>query len=249
MFVCYLHRKYFVILLLIGFAGLYSCSSSNPVYEEKLKQDRYLQQNFPTPVEKPQQQPALKTRFYKEITAGKVVAGMSMLEAQLATKSFPYGNQRYNTLYWCNDQPANRCIDQCSRCAATLLTPEHIHYLEGKGDQLTVVASLPRQPQDSMASIKAKPFRVVQALFSNRVVTGMSAQDFQRITQLSSAKTQYYCKSQRVFKSCLFDCGQCTVKVIIPRHKNYQIQTIRFQGHSDFATIVEVSSSVADSLP
>lgn len=249
MFVRNRNMKYFTMFLLIGVAGLYSCTSTNPIYQEKLKQDRYLQQNFPTPTEKSKEMPALKTRFSNEITAGKVVTGMSMLEVQLATKTYPYGNQRYNTVYWCNEQPANRCTGQCSQCAATLLTPKNVHYLEGKGDQLTVVASLTRQPQDTMANIKSKPFRVIHALFSNRVVTGMSARDFQRISQLSNAKTQYYCKSQRVFKSCLFDCGQCTVKVIIPRHENYQIQTIRFQGHSDFATIVEVSSSLANTLP
>jgi len=229
--------------------GLCSCSSTNSAYEEKLKRDKFLQQNYPTPSVKPKQQRAIQTRFLKEINAGQVVSGMSMLEVQAATKTYPYGTHRFNTVYWCNGQLSNRCTPQCSSCAATLLTSKYMHYLEGKGDQIVVVASLTRQPEDSVTTLKAKPFNVVQALFSNRVVSGMSAKDFQRIPQLSGAKHQYYCKSQRVFKSCLFDCGQCTVKVITIVDRHYQIQTIRFQGHSDFATIVDVSTSIANTLP
>ena len=236
-------------ILLMGIVALCSCSSTNSNYDEKLKRDKFLQQNYPTPSVKPKQQRAVQTRFFNEINAGQVVSGMNMLEVQAATKTYPYGTHRFNTVYWCNGQLARRCTSQCSSCAATVLTSKDMHYLEGKGDQIVVVASLTRQPEDTIATLKAKPFNVVQALFSNRVVAGMSAKDFQRISQLSSAKHLYYCKSQRVFQSCLFDCGQCTVKIITVVHRHYQIQTIRFQGHSDFATIVGVSTSMADTLP
>jgi len=228
--------------------GMIACSSTNPLYEEKLKQDQYLQRNFPAPSTEEKEQPAIKTQYYNEIASGKVVVGMSMLEAQLSTKTYPYGSNRDNTVYWCNKQAAKSCNAQCETCAATLLTPDNVYFLEGAADQIFVVHVIPRQHEDTTASLQAKPFNVVQALFFNRVVEGMSVRDFQRIEQLPTARTEYYCKTQRVFQSCLLDCSECIIKIITPRNQQYHVQKVRFQGHNDYARIVEVSTSMVNRL-
>jgi hypothetical protein len=138
---------------------------------------------------------------------------------------------------------ADSCDANCQECSAALLTPAHIHYLQGKGDKLEVVKSLPRHNQDTVANLQAKPYAVVNALFLNRIVAGMTIEDFKRIEQLPDTKTQYFCKDQRVFQSCLLSCSDCTLKLIAPRGDQYHVQTVRFRGTMDFATVVGVEEA------
>ena len=237
-----MHSK---IIILVAVALLFfGCNTTNSVYEEKLQKDQFLEQNFSA--EQPaasQTKPALKTDYYNEIVAGKVVVGMSLLEAKLATKTFPHGPNRYNTVFWCDTKVVDRCNENCQQCAATLLTPDYTHYMQGKGDKLVVVKSLARHVGDDVYSLKTKPYPVVNALFLNRIVTGMSIEDFSRIEQLPNTKIQYFCKEQRVFESCLLDCSDCTLKLISPRGNLYHVQTVRFRGHNDYATVVNVQES------
>jgi len=232
------------ITLIFVVALLTACNITNSVYEDKIQKDKFLEQNFSAAPPVKRETPALKTDYYNEIVAGEVVVGMNLLEAMIATKTFPHGPNRYNTVYWCNGQIVDRCNETCQQCAATLLTPKYSHYLQGKGDNLIVVKSLERHMEDDVYSFKTKPYPVVNALFLNRIVTGMSIDDFNRIEQLPQTKIQYYCKNQRVFQSCLLDCSDCTVKLIAPRGNNYHVQTIRFRGHNDYATVVDVKESV-----
>lgn len=223
---------------------LTACNTTNSVYEEKLQKDKFLEKNFSAEPSLPEERPAFKTDYYNEIIAGEVVVGMNLLEAKLATKTFPHGPNRYNTVYWCDSKVVDSCNENCQQCAATLLAPKYTHYLQGKGDKLIVVKSLPRHEADSVYSLKSKPYPVVNGLFLNRIVTGMTIHDFNRIQQLPDTKIQYFCKEQRVFKSCLLDCSDCTLKLIAPRAGHYHVQTVRFRGHMDFATIVDVKESI-----
>lgn len=232
------------ITILILVALLAACNTTNSVYEEKLQKDKFLEKNFSAKEPVAREKPALKTHYYDEIVAGEVVVGMNLLEAMVATKTFPHGPNRYNTVYWCDGQAVDLCNETCQQCAATLLTPKYTHYMQGKGDKLIVVKSLKRHIEDDVYSLKTKPYPVVNALFLNHVVTGMSIKDFNRIEQLPDTKIQYYCKDQRVFTSCLLNCSDCTLKLIAPRGNNYHVQTVRFRGHKDFATVVNVKESV-----
>ena len=175
--------------------------------------------------------------------AGEVIVGMNLLEAMIATKTYPHGPNRYNTVYWCDGETVDRCNETCQQCSATLLTSKYTHYMQGKGDKLIVVKSLKRHVEDDVYSLKSKPYPVVNALFLNRIVTGMSIDDFNRIEQLPDTKIQYFCKDQRVFQSCLLDCSDCTLKLIAPLGNHYRVQTIRFRGHMDYATVVDVKES------
>ncbi|MEJ2180457.1 MAG: hypothetical protein P8Y28_08475, partial [Gammaproteobacteria bacterium] len=201
------------ITLIFLVALLTACNITNSVYEDKIQKDKFLEQNFSAAPPVNRETPTLKTDYYHEIVAGEVVVGMNLLEAMIATKTFPHGPNRYNTVYWCNGQIVDRCNATCQQCAATLLTPKYSHYLQGKGDKLIVVKSLERHIEDDVYSFKTKPYPVVNALFLNRIVTGMSIDDFNRIEQLPQTKIQYYCKNQRVFQSCLLDCSDCTLKL------------------------------------
>ena len=237
------------LLCVVTAVVLFGCNSTNTPYQEKLKQDKYLQRSYPEKQPQSKEKPAIKTNYYQEITAGKVVVGMNLLEAKAATKTHPYGPNRFNTVYWCNEQLVDACDATCNKCAGTLVTPTQLHFLEGKQDKLLVVKSIPRRMEDTVAKLKRKPLRVVNALFLNQLVPGMTIKDFQRVEQLPSSKTEFYCKSQRVFQSCLLDCGECTVKIITPRNNQFHIQTVRFRGHNDFATIVDITKTVASSTP
>lgn len=244
--------KYYPLLLITVTALLTllaGCGTSNSLYEEKLKQDDYLKRSYPAKKPQSRETPAIKTNFYDEISAGRVVEGMSLLESLAASKTVPYGPNRYNTVYWCDQQPADRCDARCAQCAAVLLTDQSTHLLQGHGDQLFVVKSLPRQEQDNVATLKGKPLTVVTALFQNKVVPGMTVKDFKRIRRQPGSKTQYYCKNQRVFQSCLLSCSDCTLKIISPGERQFHIRTVRFRGHMDYATIVDVNDSVQASLP
>jgi len=229
------------VILITLLAG---CNTTNPVYQEKLQQDQFIARNFAAEKPVAKETPALKTDYYSEIQAGEVVIGMSLLEAKLATKTYPHGPNRYNSVYWCDGEIADRCNSTCQECSATLLTPQNTHYLQGKGDQLVVVKSLPRHIEDTVANFKAKPYPVVNALFLNRIVAGMTIDDFNRIEQSPSTKTQYFCKELRVFQSCLHNCSDCTLKIITPRSDQYYVQTVRFRGHLDYATVVDVKEAL-----
>ena len=238
-----------VLFYIVAAITLIACNSANTIYQEKQQQDEYLQRNYPDKKPASEEKPALKTDYYQEIMAGEVVVGMSLQEAMIATKTYPHGPNRFNTVFWCNEQKVDTCDAICSKCAGTLVTPTQLYFLEGKQDKLSVVKSIPRRVDDTVAKLQRKPFKVVNALFLNQAVPGMTIKDFQRLEQLPDAKTQFYCKSQRVFQSCLLDCGECTVKIITPRNNQYHIQTVRFKGYNDFATIVDVSTTVASSNP
>ncbi|HEY5604142.1 MAG TPA: hypothetical protein VIM41_13630 [Gammaproteobacteria bacterium] len=225
-------------------ALLAACNTTNPVHEEKLQQDEFLERNFRAEPPDEKEKPALKTEFYNEIQAGEVVVGMSLLEALVATRTYPHGPNRYNMVYWCAGQMVDSCNATCAQCSATLLTPRYTHYLQGKGDTLAVVKSLTRHAQDNIANLRAKPYPVVNALFLNRIVPGMGIEDFQRIEQLPHTKTQYYCKDQRVFQSCLLSCSDCTLKLIAPRGERFHVQTVRFRGTKDYATVFEVQETL-----
>ena len=232
--------KITIAVLLSFLAG---CNTTNSVYQEKLQKDKFLEANYSAKPSEPKEKPAFKTQVYNETVAGEVVVGMNLTEAKIATRTFPHGPNRYNTVYWCNGEVVDRCNETCKQCAATLLAPHYTHYLQGKGDKLEVVKSLPRNIEDTVYSLKSKPYPVVNALFLNRVVTGMTIKDFQRIEQFPDTKIQYYCKNQRVFQSCLLDCSDCTLKIITPRASHYHMQTVRFKGNLDYATIVDVKES------
>ena len=224
-------------------ALLSGCNITNSVYKEKLQQDEFLERNYDVKQPVAAEKPALKTDYYNEINAGAVVVGMNLLEAMIATRTYPHGPNRYNTVYWCDGQSVDSCSATCQQCSATLLTPEYTHYLQGKGNKLVVMKSLPRHIEDTVFNLKAKPYPVVNALFLNRIVTGMTIDDFSRIEQLPDTKTQYYCKNERVFQSCLLNCSDCTLKLIAPRGDQYHVQTVRFRGHKDFATVVDVKEA------
>jgi len=226
---------------------LIGCSATNTTYEEKQKQDEYLKRNYPDKKSESREQPAISTSYYQEIMDGQVVVGMNLTEALLASKTYPHGANRFNTLFWCNERLISACDASCKQCSGILLTAKQMHLLEGKQDALSVVKSIPRHRDDTIATLQHKPFQVINALFLNEVVPGMTVTDFQRVAQLPDSRTEFYCKSQRVFQSCLFDCGECTIKIITPNNKQYYIQTIRFRGHNDHATIVDVSNSIASS--
>lgn len=237
----YLNLAKLIPVILI--AQLAACNTTNSAYQEKQQQDQFLARNFTTEQPVTTETPAIKTEFYNEIRAGEVVVGMNLLEAMVATKTFPHGPNRYNTVYWCDGETVDKCNVSCQECSATLLTPQYTHYLQGKGEQLIVVKSLARHTDDTVANLKAKPYPVVNALFLNRIVSGMSIDDFSRIEQLPDTKTQYFCKDHRVFQSCLRNCSDCTLKIIAPRGDQYHVQTVRFRGHMDFATVVDVKEA------
>ncbi|WP_455222008.1 hypothetical protein [Kaarinaea lacus] len=236
--------NFFRLTAVILIALLVGCNTTNSAYQEKLQQDQFMERNFAAEQPAAKETPALKTDYYNEIRAGEVVVGMNLLEAMIATKTYPHGPNRYNTVYWCEGKIVDSCNTSCQECSATLLTPQYTHYLQGKGDQLAVVKSLPRHIEDTVASFKAKPYPVVNALFLNRIVTGMTIDDFNRIEQSPSTKTQYYCKEHRVFQSCLHNCSDCTLKIITPRSDQYHVQTVRFRGHLDYATVVDVKEAL-----
>ncbi len=232
------------LMTVILMALLLGCNTTNSAYQEKLQQDQFLERNFAAEQPAPKETPALQTEYYNEIQAGEVVVGMNLLEAMVATNTFPHGPNRYNTVYWCDGQTVDKCSASCQQCSATLLTPRYTHFLQGKGDKLVVVKSLPRHIDDTVAKLKTKPYPVVNALFLNSIVTGMSIGDFNRIEQLPNAKTQYFCKDERVFQSCLRSCSDCTLKIITTRGNQYHVQTVRFRGHKDFATVVDVKEAL-----
>lgn len=240
------HMHYFFLaklLIVILIALTSGCNTTNSTYQEKQQQDQFLERNFAAEQPAPRETPALKTEFYNEIRAGEVVVGMNLLEAMIATKTYPHGPNRYNMVYWCDGENVDKCKSTCKQCSATLLTPQYTHYLQGKGEELVVVKSLPRHIEDTVANFKAKPYPVVNALFLNRIVTGMSIDDFKRIEQLPNTKTQYFCKDERVFQSCLHNCSDCTLKIITTRANQYHVQTVRFRGHMDYATVVDVDEA------
>jgi hypothetical protein len=237
------YLNFYKLIPVVLMALLAACNTTNSAYQEKLQQDVFLSRNFAAEPPAAKESPALKTEFYNEIQAGQVVVGMNLVEVMVATKTFPHGPNRYNTVYWCDGQSVDKCKSSCEQCSATLLTPQYTHYLQGKGAQLIVVKSLPRHADDTVANLKAKPYPVVNALFLNRIVTGMTIDDFSRIEQLPNTKTQYFCKEHRVFQSCLRSCSDCTLKIIAPRGNQYHVQTVRFRGHKDFATIVDVEEA------
>ena len=241
----YRQGKLIVAALLAVIAG---CNTTNSLYEEKLKKDEYLKHSYPGKAPEARETPAIKTEYYNEVLAGEVVIGMNLVETKTATKTYPYGPNRYNTVYWCDKKTVERCNASCKHCTSVLLTDKHAHLLQGKGDNLFVVKSLPRQSQDTVATLKGKSFDVVNALFLNKIVPGMTVNDFKRIRQLPGSKTEYYCKNQRVFQSCLLDCSDCTLKIISPRNSQVHIRTVRFRGHMDYATIVDVNESVHATL-
>lgn len=235
-----------ILVLLAAAAG---CGTSSSAYEEKLKKDDYLKRTYPDTKPVPKATPAVKTDYYNEITAGQVVTGMNLTETRAATQTYPYGSKRNNSVSWCNDKPVNHCKPGCNQCAVVFFDEQQIHLLAGKGDNPVVEKSLARRPEDTVITFRDKPLEVVHAIFDNRIVTGMSVIDFKRLRQRPDSKTQYYCKNHRVFQSCLYDCGDCTLKIISPRNHQYHVRTVRFRGHLDFATIVDVTESVQNRRP
>jgi hypothetical protein len=232
-----------LVILLTG------CATPDSAYEEKLKKDQYLKHSYPDEPPVSRETPALKTRFYQEIVAGDVVTGMNLTEVKAATQTFPYGSNRYNAVYWCDKKIVNQCRENCNQCASVFFTKQQTHFLQGKGDNPVVVKSLAHTPQDTVSAFRDKPYEVVNAIFYNQAVAGMSINDFKRLRQRTGSKTQYYCKNRRVFESCLYECSDCTLKIISPQNGQYQIRTVRFRGHMDFATVVEVEESMSVSRP
>lgn len=232
-----------LVILLTG------CATTDSAYEQKLKKDQYLKRSYPNEPPASRETPALKTRFYQEIVAGKVITGMNLTEVKAATQTTPYGPNRYNAVSWCDKKIVNQCRENCNQCTSVFFTRQQTHFLQGKGNNPMVIKSLARTPQDTVAAFRDKPFKVVTAIFDNRVVAGMSINDFKRLRQRPGSKTQYYCKNRRVFESCLYECSDCTLKIISPHNGQYQIRTVRFRGHMDFATVVDVKETMRSSRP
>jgi hypothetical protein len=232
-----------LVILLTG------CTTTDPVYEEKLKKDQYLKRSYPDKQPVSREKPALKTRFYNEIVAGDVVTGMNLTEVKAATHTYPYGPKRNNAVYWCDKKIVNQCRKNCTQCASVFITKQQTHFLQGKGNNPVVVKTLTRTPQDTVFAFRDKPYNIVNALFYNQAVAGMSINDFKRLRQRPGSKTQYYCKNRRVFESCLYTCSDCTLKIISPHNDQFQIRTVRFRGHMDYATIVDVEESIRASRP
>ena len=235
--------RHYTILCLIT-AILAGCESQSSIYEEKLKRDKFIEREYSVTDKSKKERPALETSYYNEITSGRVVVGMNLLETKLATKTHPYGQNRNNLVYWCNETPVPECENGCDVCAAILFGENQTHFLQGKGLNLVVVNSIDKQNEDTVFNFRNKEYKVVSALFRNQIVEGMDMRDFQRIKLPSATKQQYFCKNHRVFNNCLNDCTDCTINLITPRENQFHVQSVRFRGKYDYKTIVDVKESI-----
>ena len=228
------------------------CESQNSIYQEKLKRDKFIEREFSEEKHaSAKEKSGIKTYYYNEITSGNVVAGMSLMEAKMASKTYPYGSNRGNIIFWCEEKVVDVCAQHCAICAAVLFGKKQTHFLQGKGhsEKTVVVKSLPSHRNDTVFHFRSKPYSVVSALFRNQIVEGMDLTDYQRITPFPATRQQFFCKNQRVFQNCLFDyCTDCTVRLITPAESQYRVKSVRFRGNSDFKTIVDVKESIQASI-
>jgi len=235
-----------ILLTLIHHIG--ACTGDVDIRQQKITEDRWLEKNYPDKPYASPEQAALPTEYYNDVIAGNVVVGMSLLETRVATKTDPHGSHKYPTFHWCDGLSVNACHDNCGICAAVLLTDKTQYYLKGKGNNPTVVQQRPRQQEDTAHYFASKSYSVINAIFLNKIVTGMDVTDFARIRLLPTAKQQYYCNNRRIYNNCLGDCGDCIIKVLTPRGDKVHVQTVHFKGHMDFKTIVNVTESTQASM-
>ncbi|NOZ52130.1 MAG: hypothetical protein GXP08_03140 [Gammaproteobacteria bacterium] len=232
-----------LLILIVLTYQISACTGDVDIRQQKAAQDRWLEKNYPDEKYEAPQHAALQTEFYSDVIAGNVMIGMNLLEAQVTTKTYPHGNNRYSTVYWCDGRSVNECNNNCGICTAVLITDKTNYYLKGKGKDLRVVQMLAKRRGDNANYFKSKSYTVVNALFLNKIVPGMSVADFTRIRLLPTSKLQYYCNNQRIYSTCLENCGNCIIKIISARGNNTHLQTVHFKGHLGFKTIVDVKQS------
>lgn len=219
---------------------LWACTT-NDTFAVKTAQDEWLAQNYPNRTfNKARETPAVRTQYYDAIKSGSVMVGMNLAETQTALKMKPYGDRPMQAVFWCNGASTAQCQADCPVCASVMFAATHIIYLQGRGDQPEAVKILAKQESDTMDSFRERPFNVVDALFVNKVVPGMSVADFERIEFPAHATREYYCYRQRVFQSCLRSCGDCKVEISIPNEGVSDLQVIQLKGRYDFQTVTDV---------
>lgn len=142
------------LICLITFAYLTGGCSNTDTIEA---QNRWLERNYPDRAAQFDKLPNAQTFFKEDVLAGNIQFGMYVDEVLIASSTAPYGPKRYQGKFWCDNDPVNRCDNNCNRCDGIVLLKNRLIFFRGISQTPVVIDIYDNYDDNSEQSLFSKP--------------------------------------------------------------------------------------------
>lgn len=205
-------------------------------------QNRWLQQNFPDRAQQLDNTNNSHNYFREDVLAGHVQLGMYIDEVLIATDTAPYGPKRFKGRFWCDNQLVNRCNKNCDRCDGIVFSKKDLLVFSGRHQEPVVVDIQSISDNSSIFHIKSAKFTIAEALYNNRIVTGMSANEVERVLHNTDKQVTYICDNNHIIdkQSCRKYCTLCKILTTHDLNNSRMVKTIYLGGDTAAKTVTKI---------